>query len=138
MMRSVDHGGRLGSNVCIVFGWASAFAVLALVATAQARESSDIGGATRSCGVESSVGCGNPEQPSERELIEQFGHWEKGKAHLKQGRFKEAVEAFTSAIQIGHNAGVLYLARGNAYRQLGQLDMALSDYSDAIRIEPYL
>ena len=93
MMRSVDHGGRLGSNVCIVFGWASAFAVLALVATAQARESSDIGGATRSCGVESSVGCGNPEQPSERELIEQFGHWEKGKAHLKQGRFKEAVEA---------------------------------------------
>lgn len=134
-VRRRSHSGVFAN---ITLGLLPAFVILALASTVQGREAPDIGGASRPCGAEASVGCGYPQQPPERTLREQVEYWERGKASLEQGRYEEAAEAFTAAIEIGPKAGVLFIARGNAYRKLGKPDLALVDYDEAIRMEPYI
>lgn len=111
MKNTVRRRSHSGVFANITLGLLPAFVVLALASTVQGREAPDIGGASRPCGAEASVGCGYPQQPPERTLREQVEYWERGKASLEQGRYEEAAEAFTAAIEIGPKAGVLFIAR---------------------------
>ena len=56
-------------------------------------------------------------------------------AYYAQGDYQRAVDDFTESIKRQPTAFVL-LWRGNSYAMLKQTDKALSDYADALRIEP--
>ncbi len=48
----------------------------------------------------------------------------------------DSVALWTHVLKYYNNASLPFWNRGNAYRDLGQYDIALKDYSDAIRLEP--
>lgn len=48
----------------------------------------------------------------------------------------DSVALWTHVLKYYTNASLPFWNRGNAYRDLGQYDIALKDYSDAIRLEP--
>jgi tetratricopeptide (TPR) repeat protein len=56
-----------------------------------------------------------------------------GKEAMEQGRFEEAVELFSKAIEDDSNNPALYGNRANAYSSLRKLDEALKDYDTAIQ-----
>ncbi|MEO8609967.1 MAG: tetratricopeptide repeat protein [Chloroflexota bacterium] len=60
---------------------------------------------------------------------------ERAAAYYMSGDYQRAVEDYTSAINLGHQA-FHYTWRGNSYVHLGQNDKALEDYTAAIRVEP--
>jgi tetratricopeptide (TPR) repeat protein len=51
---------------------------------------------------------------------------------------KEAMAAYSQAVRLDPRSARVYNYRGNAYRRLGQYDMALRDYNKAIRLAPQL
>jgi tetratricopeptide (TPR) repeat protein len=55
---------------------------------------------------------------------------------LACGRPAEAVAALTRALEAGASDPALYHNRGVGYTLLNQLDRALADYSEAIRLDP--
>jgi serine/threonine protein kinase len=58
-----------------------------------------------------------------------------GDALLKQGDFAQAVKYYSQAIATKPNYHN-YFGRATAYRQLEQMDKAISDYTEAIRLKP--
>eukprot|EP01006_Ploeotia_vitrea_P048415 TRINITY_DN67234_c2_g1_i1.p3 TRINITY_DN67234_c2_g1~~TRINITY_DN67234_c2_g1_i1.p3 ORF type:complete len:172 (+),score=91.85 TRINITY_DN67234_c2_g1_i1:417-932(+) len=53
-----------------------------------------------------------------------------------QHKFAEAVDMYTQALKLDNKSGDCYFNRANAYRNQGILDLALDDYSKAIKINP--
>ncbi len=49
---------------------------------------------------------------------------------------KQAVSYFTELIHTMPSSPILWLARGNAWREIGELDDALKDFDQAIRLNP--
>ncbi len=63
--------------------------------------------------------------------------FEKGSKATRAGRCKEALEAFTKAIELKPDyAAVVYVGRGFAYRKLGNYQQAIKDYTKAIELKP--
>jgi tetratricopeptide (TPR) repeat protein len=54
-----------------------------------------------------------------------------------QGNYVEAIRHYSNVIKLESNyRSQAYVARGNAYSDSGQLDLAIADYSEAIRLFP--
>ena len=58
----------------------------------------------------------------------------KGRNFLNDGKFKEAIEAYTKAIELDRNQEILYAERGRAKRDAGDLDGAIEDMSRALEL----
>ncbi len=58
-----------------------------------------------------------------------------GETLLKQGNYPEAVKYFTKVIAANPDFHS-YFDRATAYRELGEMEKAVSDYSEAIRLKP--
>lgn len=65
--------------------------------------------------------------------------YEKGNSLVKEGNFKEAVQAYSSALNLlesdEKNAHVVILARARAYHDSGELERAFKDVSTIVRSE---
>lgn len=59
-----------------------------------------------------------------------------GNKAFTDGRFQEAVDAFTKAIEINPNDHVFFSNRSGAYASLNQLDEALKDAVQCITLKP--
>src|SRR5664279_4983909 len=51
-------------------------------------------------------------------------------------RIVACTQSINSGKWKGHNQAVNYTSRGNGYRDKGELDHAIADYSEAIRLDP--
>jgi tetratricopeptide (TPR) repeat protein len=60
----------------------------------------------------------------------------RGEAYLKEGKFDDAVDAFTWIIQRKRKDVSAFLRRGEAYQRKRDFDRAVYDYSQAIQLEP--
>lgn len=62
-----------------------------------------------------------------------------GMRYLEEGSYKEAIVAFTAAIEIDPNQADAYIGRGGAYRLSGETDedfaLALADYQKALDLD---
>lgn len=79
------------------------------------------------------------EAPKERgadigKTLEYKDVFAKGEELMRQGKFEEAIEILTKAIEIGVNANAL-MKRGDAYYRIKQYPQALNDYREANRLE---
>ena len=52
--------------------------------------------------------------------------------------YDKAIEAYSRAIELGHNKAEAYIERGGAYADKGDFDCAIKDYNRAIRLDPNL
>lgn len=59
---------------------------------------------------------------------------ERGRAKSEQGRFADAVEDFTLAIDKGYRADRVYRLRGDAYAQRADWKKADADFAEAVRV----
>ena len=57
----------------------------------------------------------------------------------RQGRLDEAIDKYTEAIEYYSRSQweVPYCKRGTAYYDLGQFDLAIKDFNEAIRLDPW-
>lgn len=63
-------------------------------------------------------------------------HLDRGRDHLRQNRFSEAIQEFLIAVDIDPACALSYFNLGYAYHELGQLDTAREYYEKAIELEP--
>lgn len=61
---------------------------------------------------------------------------EQGNAALQAGKFDEAIDCYTKAINLDKSNHVLYSNRSAAYHKAGRLDEALADAEETIKINP--
>lgn len=61
---------------------------------------------------------------------------EKGRIYARMKKRKEAIQAFTKALELNSQDSGLYFNRGFSYRSLGENAKALEDYTKAIEINP--
>jgi serine/threonine protein kinase len=59
----------------------------------------------------------------------------RGNELLRQGNYRQAVDAYNDAIRINPRNAIALVGRGIAYENLGQSDNALKDYDEALRNE---
>jgi len=62
-----------------------------------------------------------------------------GLKHLSAKNYKQAIEDFTSAINLNSSKTIYYIARGQTYRQMdvnGFLDLAIADFNKCLQIDP--
>jgi len=62
--------------------------------------------------------------------------FEKGNALITAGKYKEGVEAYTSAIELDPKYVDAFIFRGIAYRALGDNRQAIKDFGKAIEMDP--
>lgn len=62
-------------------------------------------------------------------------HYNKGVSENNLGRHQEALESFSSAIDLEQNAD-FYHNRGFTYYSLGQIDKAVKDFTSALQMDP--
>jgi tetratricopeptide (TPR) repeat protein len=60
----------------------------------------------------------------------------KGNVHAKAGRHREAIKAYTKAIEKNPKDKVAYGNRGNSYFELGDYKNAIKDYTTVIKLAP--
>jgi tetratricopeptide (TPR) repeat protein len=53
----------------------------------------------------------------------------------KQGKFYEAIDLYSKAIEIMPNHFKAHFNRGFAYDKLGEFDLAIEDYTSALEID---
>ena len=63
-------------------------------------------------------------------------HFQQGNKLVEQGRYDDAIEEYTKAIELNPSLAIAYNNRGNAYRILGQLLWAIEDLDETIRLNP--
>ncbi|MEN3183548.1 MAG: tetratricopeptide repeat protein, partial [Atribacterota bacterium] len=56
--------------------------------------------------------------------------------HLREKRYKEAVQAYNVLLELRPDYPEGYVNRGNAYFALGEVEKAIADYSRAIDLRP--
>ena len=61
--------------------------------------------------------------------------FEEGQLLLMEGKIKESIEAFTSALEAGADPFMTHLSRGAAHMRLKETDAAVNDFDKAIEIE---
>jgi tetratricopeptide (TPR) repeat protein len=60
----------------------------------------------------------------------------RGRKLLADGKFAEAIEQLTLALQLQPSLALAYNARGFAHYRLKQYPQAIADYDEAIRLNP--
>jgi len=60
----------------------------------------------------------------------------RGAAYFKKGMMQEAFDDFNAAIYFKKDYLEAFLNRGNAHQSIGKIDLAISDYSRCIEIDP--
>jgi len=76
-----------------------------------------------------STGCGTKQNSPKVQL-------ERARMMLERGQLHESVQAFSTAFTKVNPSADDYYDRGVAYEQLEQLDQAVADYTEALRLEP--
>jgi tetratricopeptide (TPR) repeat protein len=76
------------------------------------------------------------EDKTEDRRTRSIAHTGRGLAWRHKGEPERAIEDFTAAIWLLPNDALAYNNRAHIYRELGQNDLALADYDEAIRINP--
>ncbi|MBO3462128.1 AAA-like domain-containing protein [Aetokthonos hydrillicola Thurmond2011] len=61
-------------------------------------------------------------------------YYQQGQAFYKEGKYPQAVESFTNALQKNHKNAKAYIDRGDAHYNLKEYEIALADYNQAIRL----
>ena len=64
-------------------------------------------------------------------------YFKKGEGYNHDGKYRLAVEEFTTAIRLNPGYTSAYWARGWAYDYLNQYQQAIQDFDKAIQLEPY-
>ena len=59
-----------------------------------------------------------------------------GVRYLSEGKYEEAILAFTAAIEIDPKRAEAFLGRGDTYEKLVDLERAAADYRVALELEP--
>jgi hypothetical protein len=74
------------------------------------------------------------------ELVPKLASWQayqdRGNGRLAQGKFREAVEDFSTAIRLGPPNTALYFLRGTTRMRLEQFEMADEDFVAGLALEP--
>jgi tetratricopeptide (TPR) repeat protein len=52
-------------------------------------------------------------------------------------KFEQAIEQYTLLLESPHNKALNYLGRGKCYLNLKRLDLAISDFTNSIALNPY-
>ena len=73
-----------------------------------------------------------------RAIDYQQTHLDRGIAFFRQGNYIEAARQLSRAITLEANQAAAYYHRGNALVYLEYMDLALSDYTAALRLDPTL
>jgi len=55
---------------------------------------------------------------------------------IKEGKYKEAIDALNKAVEMDPNCAEAYFNRGLAYGKLGRHEKAIEDFSEAIKLNP--
>jgi len=76
-----------------------------------------------------------PDELMSKQSVSEEWH-ARGRKFLSSRQYKEAIEAFTKAIEINPGNGEAYKFRGDLMLMKGDLDQAVSDYTDALEINP--
>ena len=64
-------------------------------------------------------------------------HFNAGMELFEQGQFEEAIEEFSAGIRIVPDASaIVYAARGFSYGKLAEYEKAITDFDEAIRLDP--
>ena len=63
-------------------------------------------------------------------------HHNLGLALFDQGKFEEAIDHYSKAINMRQDEAIFRCNRGNIYIKLGQYKRAIKDYNEAIRLKP--
>ncbi|MFH1069836.1 MAG: tetratricopeptide repeat protein [Candidatus Glassbacteria bacterium] len=58
---------------------------------------------------------------------------ERGKTYLKMGKYKQAIDDFTGALEFSPNDGEIYYLRSEAFKNFGKPDLAKRDLETASR-----
>jgi tetratricopeptide (TPR) repeat protein len=66
-----------------------------------------------------------------------YGYYLNAKQHVKDSRWKEALEQFDNAIQADPELSDAYAERGNVYLRDGKLEQASKDYEKASTMDPF-
>jgi Tfp pilus assembly protein PilF len=61
-----------------------------------------------------------------------------GLSLAEQGKYKDAVTAYTNAIKLDSKDAQFYLNRGKAYLNMKEFDLAIADFEQAIKLDPTL
>jgi len=63
-------------------------------------------------------------------------YFNQGLACLQNGDFSNGIEALNNALKIDPNLPVVYLYRGMAYEQINNIDKAITDYDQSLKLFP--
>jgi tetratricopeptide (TPR) repeat protein len=75
-------------------------------------------------------------QDEEQSVGDYYAYGKQGSNYIKQGKYDEAIESLTKAIDLNPEGDMAYNTRGWAYYKKKQIDLAISDYTKAIEINP--
>jgi WD40 repeat protein/Flp pilus assembly protein TadD len=71
-----------------------------------------------------------------QDVVKRNQDFQEGQAHAQAGRWREAIDAYSRALELDATFGGATHGRARAYAELGQLDKAVPDYSRVIELEP--
>jgi Flp pilus assembly protein TadD len=75
-------------------------------------------------------------EEDKKKAWEGYALYQVGLQALKGERYSEAVDKLTTAIRNGYRRAEVYNSRGLAYAALGEYERAITDYGQAIRLDP--
>lgn len=78
----------------------------------------------------------NQQPEKTTQFVDADAAYKSGEAHLKNGKYDNAIADYTEAIRLNPNSVDAYIERGIAYRTKRISDKALADFTEAIRLNP--
>ena len=75
-------------------------------------------------------------KPTQTPIIIAAFYYSKGLEYKEEGQYQQAIDQFTTAIQLTPGYSEAYWGRGNAYYELGQFYVAVENYNQVIQLDP--
>ncbi len=86
------------------------------------------------------AGCSNAyqSQQANEPMTTGYGNrfFEQGNIHLKEKQFHKAIEQYRHALRLNPYSAVIHAALGWAYYNVGNLDAAIAEGEEVMRLEP--
>lgn len=86
------------------------------------------------------AGCGSAyhSQPAGEPMTTGYGnrYFEQGNNYLKEKQFHKAIEQYRHALRLNPYSAVIHAALGWAYYNVGNLDAAIAEGEEVMRLEP--